>query len=167
MHHAPYQCQYCGQQQGHAETCVFHHRNPHGNITPWIAPELSPQSPTSNEPTTAEQLGWVEKEVAPQATGGAVKHDAEKDQRPELIQHEFITELARVASYGATRYGDRNFLKGMAWSRWLGAALRHIYAWAGGEKVDKESGLHHLAHAAYSLHALVVYEARGIEKDDR
>ena len=44
--------------------------------------------------------------------------------------------------------------------------LRHIFAWASGERVDAESGLSHLAHAGANVLFLLTYELKGIGNDD-
>lgn len=98
---------------------------------------------------------------------GAMKHDTEKALRPELIAVEFIEGTATVLAFGGIKYSAGNWAKGMKWSRPFGALLRHLYAWARGEKNDPESGHPHLWHACCCLMFLVAYEARGIGEDDR
>jgi len=55
----------------------------------------------------------------------------------------------------------------MRWSRIIGALFRHIYKWLRGESYDEETGLHHLAHAAWQCFALMEYERNNIGVDDR
>lgn len=98
---------------------------------------------------------------------GAIKHDAEKESRPELIAPEFIHGTACVLSDGAKKYAPGNWALGMKWSRVYGALQRHLNAWWGGESKDPESGRSHLWHACCCLMFLVAYEARGIGNDDR
>ncbi len=94
------------------------------------------------------------------------KHDANKP-RYDLIPPEGIEAIARVLTYGAGKYGDRNWEGGLAWGRVFAACMRHLWAWWRGEGVDEESGLSHLAHAACCLVFLIAYEARGVGEDDR
>ena len=59
--------------------------------------------------------------------------------------------------FGAKKYGDENWKQGFDDNkRVLAAALRHIYQFLDGERVDPESGLNHLEHAitnlAFALH---------------
>ena len=96
----------------------------------------------------------------------AKKYDFGKN-RLELIPVYSLLELGKVYTYGAKKYGDCNYLKGMSWSRLYGAALRHLTAWASGEDVDLESGLPHLAHAMWQMASLLEYSKRGIGVDDR
>lgn len=95
-----------------------------------------------------------------------VKYDAGKP-RMELLPFEALEAVARVMAFGAVKYGDHNWRGGMAWTRLLGAALRHLGAWARGEKADPESGESHLAHAACCILFLLTYEIAKLGADDR
>ncbi|MEO0479048.1 MAG: dATP/dGTP diphosphohydrolase domain-containing protein [Planctomycetota bacterium] len=73
-----------------------------------------------------------------------------------LIPHEPLLEVAKVLTYGASKYEedphDRNYLRVEDGERrYLDAVLRHMNSHLRGEKSDPESGLSHLAHAASSL----------------
>lgn len=95
-----------------------------------------------------------------------VKFDSDKA-RYDLIPPEIEEALAKVLTYGALKYGDRNWERGMKWSRPYAAMRRHMAAWWGGEGVDKETGMSHLAHAACCVAFLVAYEVRRSGTDDR
>ncbi len=95
-----------------------------------------------------------------------VKHDGEKA-RWDLLPFDALDEVAIVLKYGAKKYADRNWEKGMAWGRLLAAALRHLAAWAQGNEVDAESGLPHLAHAACCVLMLLALHRRRVGVDDR
>jgi len=94
---------------------------------------------------------------------GATKYDR-RDEKPrvELIPISAQIKEAEVLTHGAKKYGDHNWRKGMEWTRLIGAALRHIFAWMRGEDMDKESGLPHLAHARCCLGMLIEYQEKGI-----
>lgn len=104
------------------------------------------------------------------------KDDAEKV-RLDLIAPEFIFAVGRVATFGATKYADRNWEKGMKWGRVFGATMRHLWCWWGGQgpttrsflfgDLDEETGFSHLWHASCCLMFLVTYEERGAGIDDR
>lgn len=94
------------------------------------------------------------------------KFDNDKN-RLELIPPEFIEGTGEVLTFGAKKYGDRNWEKGMAWSRAYGALQRHLNAWFSGEQVDLETGLSHLKHAACNVAFLITYEERKVGLDDR
>lgn len=85
-----------------------------------------------------------------------VKFDDNK-LRFDLIPPRPFIELSKVYTYGASKYADRNWEKGMKWGRVFAAMMRHIYKWAIGEVYDSESGLHHLAHAAFGCFTLMEY----------
>lgn len=67
------------------------------------------------------------------------------------IPSEFILGIANVFAFGAKKYSANNFRLGMAHSRVLDAASRHILAILKGEEIDPESGLPHIYHAGCSL----------------
>jgi len=97
---------------------------------------------------------------------GGVKFDLRKPGM-ELLPLGALMEVARVYDYGATKYAPNNWRKGMAWSRMVGALLRHVAAWHEGEDLDPDTGLSHLVHAAFSVLSLVEFELKGIGQDDR
>lgn len=97
---------------------------------------------------------------------GGVKADLGKV-RYELVPPEGIEAVAHILGFGAAKYGERNWEKGMDWSRPFGACLRHLYAWWSGEDKDADTGKSHLWHAACNIFFLLVYEKRGIGRDDR
>lgn len=76
-----------------------------------------------------------------------VKHDDGKP-RTDLLPAGALLEVARVLEHGAKKYGDNNWRNVQPRSRYIGALLRHLFAWMEGEKLDKESGLNHVYHAA-------------------
>ena len=87
------------------------------------------------------------------------KHDDGK-LRWDLLPWGATHEVVRVLTFGATKYGASNWrtVEGWRW-RYLAAAMRHIVAWARGERVDAESQLPHLAHAAACLLFLLELDA--------
>lgn len=63
-----------------------------------------------------------------------------------LLPGEALEEVVKVLDFGAKKYSERNWEKGMNFSRLFGAAMRHLWAWWKGEDRDPETGLSHLAH---------------------
>lgn len=96
----------------------------------------------------------------------ALKNDTGKP-RLELLSPIALTEIAKVMNFGSIKYADHNWRNGFQWSRLLGAALRHILAFIGGEDKDPESGQSHLAHAGCCIMFLLEHEATHRDKDDR
>lgn len=84
------------------------------------------------------------------------KYDEDKTQYA-LLPADALEEVARVYTFGAKKYAANNWRKGMAWSRTFSAMLRHSWAFWRGETYDKESGLHHMGHAAFACLTLISY----------
>lgn len=87
--------------------------------------------------------------------------------RFDLMPVDSLMELAGVYTYGAAKYDDRNWERGIAWSRVFAAMMRHAWAFWSGEDNDPESGLPHMAHAAWCCMALIHYAHFNRELDDR
>lgn len=97
--------------------------------------------------------------------------------RLELIPPEIIFAIGTILTFGANKYEDRNWEKGMKWSRVFGALMRHLWCWWGGKgpaaknfafsDSDAETQHSHLWHAACCIAFLVAYEERNIGEDDR
>lgn len=78
-----------------------------------------------------------------------------------------MEEIAKVLAFGAQKYAAHNWRKGIAYSRLLDAALRHLYAFADGEDTDPESGLSHIAHAGCCVVFLLGMIHSRPDQDDR
>ena len=68
-----------------------------------------------------------------------------------------VGEILKIYAGGAKKYGRGNYQKGIHYSRVFSAAMRHLWAWWRGEELDQESGLSHLAHAAWNIITLLEY----------
>ena len=84
-----------------------------------------------------------------------MKFDGDKI-RMDLIPPECIEEVGKVLTFGAKKYDDDNWkhVENMN-DRYYAAVLRHLLAYRKGEKLDEESGLSHLSHAATGLFFLI------------
>lgn len=92
--------------------------------------------------------------------GGGVKNDRQDEKcRMELVSPTLLWGIGWILSFGAAKYGDRNWERGMKWSRPFGAIMRHLWAWFTGEDIDPESGQPHLWHAATNIMFLIHYES--------
>jgi hypothetical protein len=78
-----------------------------------------------------------------------------------------LMRVAEVAGFGSLKYERFNFLKGYRWSLSYDAMQRHLHAYWGGQYLDAESGLPHLAHAAWHCLALMAFMERERGTDDR
>lgn len=103
------------------------------------------------------------------ATGG------QKGVKPEAyayIPWDVMSEVARTYHYGSSKYADDevgayNWKRGYAWSQSFSALMRHATAFWEGEDRDPESGLHHLAHAAWHCLTLMWFGLHSKGTDDR
>lgn len=86
--------------------------------------------------------------------------------RFDLIPPEWHWALADVMTEGVKKYAERNWEKGMSWSKMIGCAGRHILKFMCGERYDDETGCHHLAMAAWNLLSLMSYDLRGVGEPD-
>lgn len=85
--------------------------------------------------------------------------------RFDLITPEMEEALARVLTYGAGRYGSRNWEKGIPSSELYAATRRHLFSWLQGEAID-ESSLPHLWHAFCNIGMLLTMDQRRPDLDD-
>ena len=76
----------------------------------------------------------------------------------DLWSPDALEETAKVLAFGAKKYGAYNWADGIKYSRVFAALLRHLWDFWRGKKLDKESGLPHLAHAMCCLMFLLHYE---------
>lgn len=83
-----------------------------------------------------------------------------------LMLSRALLEVARVSDFGAKKYEPHNYRKGMKWSFFIDATMRHLVKFSIGERIDTESGLSHLAHVAWNVLALLEFEVEGIGEDD-
>lgn len=90
---------------------------------------------------------------------GKVRHD--------LIPAWALEKIAEVYTYGAQKYDDNNWLKGMKWSKVQGPLERHYNKWKRGRIQDEESNCYHLAMVAWNAIALMVYQKNKLGTDDR
>lgn len=96
---------------------------------------------------------------------GGVKFDDGK-LRYDLIPFDSMEEVAKVYTTGAKKYAERNWEKGMSYSRMFAAMCRHLFAFWKREDVDEDGELHIAKVAWYAL-GLIAYRNRGVGVDDR
>ena len=100
------------------------------------------------------------------ATTGPRKFDGGKLQYG-LIPPLALKEMVKVLTFGAEKYEPNNW-KNVPESkrRYFDALQRHLWAYKEGEKLDPESGIHHLAHAACCLFFLYEHDVKYSPHDE-
>lgn len=99
-------------------------------------------------------------------TGG---QKGQKAEQYSLLPVEALATVARVYAYGAEKYSRNNWRLGYEWHLSYDAMQRHLNAFWGGEDIDPESGLPHLAHAMFHGLTLLTFlsDPKYKTKDDR
>ena len=93
------------------------------------------------------------------------KFDANKP-RFELIAPDAELWLAKILTFGASKYEDNNWT-GLTSKRVLSALKRHMNALESGEDLDPESGMPHHAHLLCNAMFLTHLLENFPEQDDR
>lgn len=95
-----------------------------------------------------------------------------------LLPPEFLFALAAILEFGANKYAERNWEKGINYSRLFSALMRHMWSWWGGKgptshnfalgTFDEETKYSHLWHAGFCIMTMTTFEERGrTDLDDR
>ncbi len=87
--------------------------------------------------------------------------------RLDLVPQSAIDGIAQVLDFGAKKYEENNWRKGMAWSKITSSLKRHLAAIERGEDFDQESGLHHIDHVLTNAAFLKEYYKIYPQGDDR
>ena len=98
--------------------------------------------------------------------GTGLRHNAGKT-RHDLVPAFAQEQYARVLTFGALKYEERNWEKGMPWSKVLASLERHLQAVKNGEDFDPETGLLHSAHIMCNAAFLTQYFKTYPQGDDR
>ena len=94
-----------------------------------------------------------------------LKYDSEKP-RWNLLPLATIEQVVKVMTFGAKKYGPNNWQElEDAQGRYSAALMRHLTQWQSGQKIDKESGLPHLAHVCTNAVFLLWFELRDMQKE--
>lgn len=96
----------------------------------------------------------------------AKRYDKGKN-RLELIPPSLLENVGKILTFGAEKYEDNNWMKGMKWSRCMGSLKRHLLAFEKGIDIDEESGELHIAHVIVNAMFLLEYSKTHPECDDR
>lgn len=98
------------------------------------------------------------------STGG---QKGQKLERYDLIPVGPLAHVARVYGAGARKYADRNWELGYDWSLSYAAMQRHANQFWGGEWLDPETGVPHLASVVFHAFALMEFHETHPEFDSR
>lgn len=85
-----------------------------------------------------------------------------------LLPPEAIDALAERLQVGMRKYQERNWEKGIVFSRLFSATMRHLLAFWRGEDIDKDDGLCHLSGVLINVAFMISFTRRGrTDLDDR
>jgi len=87
--------------------------------------------------------------------------------RHDLLPPFAINEVAKVLTFGATKYEPRNWEKGLSWTSTLASLKRHLNLLEQREDYDKESNMLHAAHIATNALMLLEFYKIAPQFDDR
>jgi len=92
------------------------------------------------------------------------KLNLKTEKKPNLnkIYPNFIQELAKVLDFGDEKYGVMNWKGYSNINELMSALMRHTSQLNGGELIDKQSGLSHLAHISANCMLLMWLLDNGI-----
>lgn len=118
-----------------------------------------------NNINSASIIKAYEEEVA-KARGTAVGKDGSgKDDRADgklrwdLLPLAEIEDIVRVYTEGAKKYADNSWQDiPDGFNRYFAATMRHLVAYAKGERFDSDTGCMHLAQVAWNAIALLYYD---------
>jgi hypothetical protein len=89
-------------------------------------------------------------ESSPIVIGTTTGIKQDQDKAPwDLLPFDALGPVVAVLRFGASKYAPENWRKvEQPQRRYFAAALRHLVAWKLGQRLDPETSLPHLAHAA-------------------
>lgn len=93
----------------------------------------------------------------------SVKNDIIDDKlRWDLLPMEEIEDIVRVYHAGAKKYGPNTWQDlDDGFERYRAATFRHMMAYLKGERMDKETNVHHLAAVAWNVITMLWYDKHG------
>lgn len=113
----------------------------------------------------AEEVGHGAAEVRTVSSTGGEK--GVKPARFDLLPVGPLTKVATLYGKGASKYDDHNWRRGYEWSKSYAAMMRHATQFWGGEDLDPDTQLPHLASVVFHALALMEYMEHHRDFDDR
>jgi len=96
---------------------------------------------------------------------GGTKFDQDKSQW-HLLPFDALEDVIKILELGQVKYGKFNWKKGFTRSRLVDATFRHLTSYVSGDRIDKESGCSHLAHAVCNLLFMISLEKTNKLEED-
>ena len=87
--------------------------------------------------------------------------------RWSLVPFSSLAYLVEVLMFGAEKYSDHNWKKGLPFNEICESLIRHLTSFMEGEDMDPESGLHHLGHVMANVVFLTWMVQNRPDLDDR
>lgn len=97
-----------------------------------------------------------------------VKNDFQDGKlRWDLLPLEEVEDIVRVYTAGAKKYSDNSWQNlENGYQRYKAAMLRHLLEYEKGNKVDDDTGCHHLSQVAWNAIALLWLDKHGKGKEN-
>lgn len=97
-----------------------------------------------------------------------VKNDFQDSKlRWDLLPLEEVEDIVKVYTAGAEKYSDNSWQNlENGYQRYKAAMLRHLLEYEKGNKVDEDTGCHHLSQVAWNAIALLWLDKHGKGKDN-
>lgn len=87
--------------------------------------------------------------------------------RLDLVPASMIEEVGKILTFGADKYGDNNWKKGMKWTKCIASLKRHLLEFEKGVDFDEESQELHISHILTNAAFLLEYYKIAPQFDDR
>lgn len=113
------------------------------------------------------ELAIDERNGATEPTNHKMPKKEKKRAQFTALDPRVIAEVSEVAGFGAEKYARLDYRKGATASEYIDASMRHLTKWLIGVDNDDESGMSHMAHAMWNLHAARSNQLDKTLKEDR
>lgn len=87
--------------------------------------------------------------------------------RWSLVDFDALEDMVKVLEFGAEKYDDHNWKKGLNTTQVCESLMRHLTAYLRGEDKDPESGVSHIGHIQCNAMFLSYMEKFKKDFDDR
>lgn len=102
-----------------------------------------------------------------EADGKAIRYNESKP-RPTLFPVICYIHIIEILEFGAKKYSDNNWKKGLTYKSCLDSLERHLIKFKLGEDRDKESGFLHIGHVIVNAIFIMYFILTGrTDLDDR